>query len=123
MRCASRPGADAPGYVLTPSSGARDRAPDGLSPSRLPGALGPEDLGAGHVLAQRRLVEEVTRGGLGLAEELLRLVVSVAALLVVALAQRDDREGLGGVGHDDDLGRGLPALADHRLAVGRWRKA
>ena len=41
---------------------------------------------------------------LALAEELLGLVVPVAAFLVVALAQGDDGVRLGRIGHDDDLG-------------------
>src|SRR5271157_5500720 len=49
--------------------------------------------------------QKVGANGLALAEELLGLVVPVAALLVVALAKGNDGVRLGRIRHDDDLGR------------------
>src|SRR5262245_49787586 len=85
----------------------------------LPGQSRLQDLRAGHVLEQLGPVQEIRGSGLPLAEELLGLIVPVAAVPVVALAQRNDRKGLWRVGHDDDQGRGLSSAANHRLATRR----
>ena len=70
-----------------------------------PISLAFQDLRAGQVLEQFGSVHEMRRCGAALAEELLGLVVPMAALLVVALSQRNHGVGLRRIGKDDDLRR------------------
>src|SRR6185295_6056864 len=67
----------------------------------------------GHVLHQLVAIHEIRRRGFALAEEFLRLIVPMAAFLMVALPKRYDRIRLRWVAHHNDLRRSLSAGPDH----------
>ncbi len=69
-----------------------------------------QDLLRRDVLHQLVWPQKVGSQRLPAAEQLLGLVVPVAALFVVALAERDDRIRLGRIGENHDLGRRLTGL-------------
>ena len=83
-----------------------------------PRPSGGQDVRRRHMLHQLVWPHEISLQRLSLAEELLGLVVPVAAFFVVALTQGDDRVRLGGIRQDDHLRRRLARMSDHPLAAG-----